>query len=213
MNIILFGAPGSGKGTQVVLLEKYFHSPRISLGDILRQEVKKDNPLGQEVKSYMEKGLLAPDELVSRVIEANLGQDGFILEGYPRNLSQAKHLKGILEKKKQKVDFFIYLDVDEETIVSRLTQRLVCKNCNANYNLKNMPPKQKGICDSCGAKLAQRQDDNLSVIKKRWEIFLKESQKVLDFYRKEGNMVRVDGRGSQDDIFERIKNKLPCPRV
>ena len=179
MNLVLFGAPGSGKGTQSLLLGNYLGLGKISLGDILREEVKKNSDIGKEVESYMLQGVLVPDALVTKVIEANLGNKGFILDGYPRNLSQAETLESILAKKSQRVDVFIYLDLDEQTIIDRLIKR-------------------------------KRKDDTLEVIKKRWQVFSKESQKILDFYEKNEKLIRVEGRGSKDEIFTRIKNKLPC---
>ena len=208
LRIVLFGAPGSGKGTQAILLSEYLNVHKISLGDILREEVKRQSPLGIKVSSYMEKGLLVPDEVVSEVIAAHLDNKGFLLDGYPRNINQAKNLEEILGIKHSAVDLFIYLDVDERTIVDRLSKRRVCKACGANYNLKNMPPKKDGICDACGAELVQRKDDTPSVIKKRWEIFTAESKKLLDFYQKNGKLIKVDGRGEKDEIFERIKGVL-----
>jgi adenylate kinase len=208
LRIVLFGAPGSGKGTQAILLSEYLNVHKISLGDILREEVKRQSPLGIKVSSYMEKGLLVPDEVVSEVIAAHLDNKGFLLDGYPRNINQAKNLEEILGIKHSAVDLFIYLDVDERTIVDRLSKRRVCKACGANYHLKNMPPKKDGICDACGAELVQRKDDTPSVIKKRWEIFTAESKKLLDFYQKNGKLIKVDGRGEKDEIFERIKGVL-----
>ncbi len=210
MKIILFGSPGSGKGTQAVSLSDLLGLKRISLGDILREEVKKQSPLGGEVKNYMEQGLLVPDELVSRVIEENVDNQKFILDGYPRNISQAIKLEEILKKNSSEIDVFVYLDIDEETIEDRLSNRRICKACGANYHLENMPSKVEGICDGCGSELTQRKDDNPEVIKKRWEVFLKESEKLLEFYKARNKLLTVDGRGYKDTIFERIKSKLPC---
>jgi adenylate kinase len=208
MKVILFGAPGSGKGTQAIVLSDYFKLKRISLGDIFREEVKKGSPLGQEVKSYMEKGLLVPDDLVSRVVEENINEEDFVLDGYPRNISQAITLKDILSKKGKNIDVFLYLDVNEKTIIERLSKRLVCKICGANYHLVNMAPKVSGKCDSCKAELIQRKDDKPEVIKKRLEVFLKENESLLDFYKREGKLIQIDGNGNKDQVFERIKKRL-----
>lgn len=208
MKIILFGAPGSGKGTQATVLSDYFKLRRISLGDIFREEVKKDSALGREVKNYMEKGLLVPDELVSRVVEENVSGDNFLLDGYPRNLNQAKTLDEILKKQGKDVDIFINLEVDEKTIIERLSKRLVCKKCGANYHLVNMPPKKDKICDSCSSELIQRKDDNPEVIKKRWEVFLNENKSLLDFYKEKEKLLTVDARGNKDQVFARIKERL-----
>lgn len=210
MNIILFGAPGSGKGTQAILLSDYLKIRHISLGDILREKVKNGDPLGQEVKKYMEKGVLVPDKLVARVIDENINSQGFILDGYPRNLSQAETLEDMVTKKNIDINAFIFLDVDEQTIVNRLSQRRVCKICGANYHLKNIPPKNEGVCDICGGKLVQRKDDQPEVIKKRWQVFSEESQKLLNFYRNKGKLIQIDGRGDKEATFEEIKTKLQC---
>jgi len=217
--IVLFGAPGSGKGTQAVQLGSYLQLRKISLGDILRQEVKGETELGREVKGYMDQGVLVPDDLASRVIEENVGfqgrgegeesrEAGFILDGYPRNLDQAKKLEEILQRNNDDIDAFIYLDMDQQTILERLSKRKVCKACGANYHLENMPPKKENVCDACGNNLTQRKDDDLEVIKKRWKVFLDESQKILDFYQSRNKLVRIDGRGSKDEIFQKIKEKL-----
>jgi len=208
VKIILFGAPGSGKGTQAIVLSEHYKLKRISLGDIFREEVKKDSSLGKEVKSYMEKGLLVPDALVSKVVEENLNEENFILDGYPRNLNQAKTLDKILEKKGESVDAFIYLEVDEPTILERLTKRLVCKKCGANYHMVNMPSKKTGICDSCGSELIQRKDDTPEVIKKRWEVFLNDNKSLLDYYKTKNKLIAIDARGNKDIVLERIKKLL-----
>lgn len=205
MNLVLFGAPGSGKGTQAIILSERFNLTRISLGDILRSEVKENTPLGQEVKSYMEKGALVPDALVAKVIENHIKAGGFILDGYPRNLAQAKTLAKILQKNKIEIDRFIYLEADRDTVVNRLSKRIVCKSCGANYHLQNMPPKKAGICDKCSGQLIQRKDDNPEVILKRWEVFLKESKDLIEFYQKQGKLFRVDGSIDKDLVFEKIK--------
>jgi adenylate kinase len=210
MRLILFGSPGSGKGTQAALLAAALETKRISLGDILREEVKKRTSLGNQVKGYMEKGALVPDGLISKVIEEHINNGGFILDGYPRNISQAERLQEIMQKKNNDIDAFIYLDVDETTVINRLSNRRVCKACGANYHLKNMPPKTEGICDTCGRELAQRKDDAPEVIKKRWQVFAEESEKLCSFYRDKGKLITVDGRQDKKTIFEKIKSQLPC---
>jgi adenylate kinase len=207
-NIILFGAPGSGKGTQAPDLSQMFTARIVSLGDILRKEVKDGTALGHEVKAIMEKGLLVSDELVARVIEANLDNNGFILDGYPRNLAQAKKLDEILISKKTQVDLFLFFEVDEPTVVARLSNRRVCKSCNALFHLVNMPPKKDGVCDKCNGELYQRKDDNMETIKKRWEVFSKESQSLLDYYSKQKKLININACGNKDEIFERIKKAL-----
>jgi len=208
MRVILFGSPGSGKGTQAMLLADFLGVRKISLGDILRGEVKKNSSLGQEVKSCMERGALVPDELVSRVIEENVDNSGFLLDGYPRNLDQAKRLEEILASKDSDIDRVVYLDIDEQTIVDRLSKRRVCKSCGANYHLVSLPSKKEGVCDKCGNQLIQREDDDPKVIKKRWSVFTDEANKILEFYQDKNKLVKVDGRGDIKEIFVRIKQEL-----
>lgn len=207
MKVILVGAPGSGKGTQAIMLRDLFNLKRISLGDIFREEVKKNTDLGNQVKGFMEKGLLVPDKVVFKVIEKCLNEDDFILDGYPRNLNQAKELEKILSLKNKEIDACIYLDVDEQTIVDRLSKRRVCRKCGANYHLENMPPKEDNICDLCQGELFQREDDRSQVIKKRWEVFIQETQKLLDFYAEKGRLLKVDAQGGKEEVLERIKSK------
>ncbi len=208
MNIMLFGAPGSGKGTQAEVISKYYHIRKISLGDILRDEVKRGSSLGNEVKDYMNKGLLVPDNVVAKVIEENLSGDGFILDGYPRNISQAVYLDEILSRKNIILDVAVYLDVDEQTVIKRLEMRRVCPRCGANYHLVNMPPKKEGICDVCGTKLIQRKDDNPKVIKERLNVFFNESRPLLDFYNKKGILIKIEAGGDKDIVFNKVKEVI-----
>jgi len=208
MRVILFGSPGSGKGTQAMLLAGFLGVRKISLGDILREEVKKNSNLGQEVKSYMERGALVSDELVSRVVEESVNNSGFLLDGYPRNLDQAKKLEEILTRKNSNIDRVIYLDIDEQTIVDRLSKRRVCKSCGTNYHLISSPSRKEGICDKCQGQLTQRKDDDPQVIKKRWSVFIDQANKILEFYQDQNKLIKVDGRGDIKEIFERIKQEL-----
>jgi len=208
MRVILFGSPGSGKGTQAMLLADFLGVRKISLGDILREEVKKNSNLGQEVKSYMERGALVSDELVSRVVEESVNNSGFLLDGYPRNLDQAKKLEEILTRKNSNIDRVIYLDIDEQTIVDRLSKRRVCKSCGTNYHLISSPSRKEGICDKCQGQLTQRKDDDPQVIKKRWSVFIDQANKILEFYQDQNKLIKVDGRGDIKEIFERIKQEL-----
>jgi adenylate kinase len=152
-----------------------------------------------------------PDDLVSRIIEVHVNNKNFILDGYPRNINQVKTLEEILKRKNQAIDWFIYLEVDDKTIIERLSQRRICKKCGANYHLKNMPPHKSNICDKCGSELIQRKDDFPDVIKKRCEVFLKETKGILKYYKEREKLITVDARGNKDEIFARIKEKMPWP--
>lgn len=205
MNIIICGAPGSGKGTQAGLIAQHYHLKRITLGDILREEVKRGTQLGEEIKKYMSKGELVPDDIVKEVIEKNIERDNFILDGYPRNIKQAKTLEKIFEEENINLDYFIYLDVSKEEIIKRLSMRRICKKCGANYHLENMPPKVPNVCDNCGGDLFQRMDDTLEVIQRRWEVFSKDTQPLIDYYRAIGKLVIVDGNRTPQEVFNNIK--------
>ncbi len=208
MRFILFGAPGSGKGTQADMLAREFNLNKVSLGDILRDEVKTNSGLGLKVKQYMDKGDLVPDSIVEQVIIQRLDGCGFILDGYPRNRNQAETLDNILIKKDTSLDAFIYLDVSQEVIVDRLSQRRVCAKCRANYHLVSAPSKKHNICDSCGADLIQRRDDKPEVIKKRWHLFVEKSRDVFDFYKNKGIFLSVDGNKNKEEVFKQIKEKI-----
>ncbi len=163
MNIILLGPPGAGKGTQSKKLAQRLSIPHISTGDILRKNVSAGTDLGKEAKGYMEKGALVPDRLVTQMLTRRFEEpdikNGFILDGYPRNENQAEILDEILKQKKLNIDMVMYLDSSERVIIQRLTGRLVCRKCGANFHIKNMPPKAAGICDACAGELYQRTDD------------------------------------------------------
>jgi adenylate kinase len=208
MRLILLGAPGSGKGTQAKILSEYYKAKRISLGDILRQEVKKNTDLGKRIREYIEKGILVPDHIVSLVIEENIDREGFIIDGYPRNILQAKDLDKILNKKGSRVDAAIYLDVDESTVIKRLSGRRVCRGCGANFHIENMPSKKPGICDLCGAELIQREDDKPRLIKKRWQIFERESSPLINYYKEKEKLIVVDANRGAKEVFQDIVKSL-----
>ncbi len=208
MRLALYGAPGSGKGVQAELLCREYNLALVSLGNILREEVSKDTDLGKRVNAYMEKGLLIPDGLATQVLEYHLNEERFVLDGFPRNLKQAEALEEMLKKKNLSLDAFIYLEIDEATLLERLSKRRVCRKCQATYHLMNMPPRREGICNFCGDILLQREDDRPEVIKKRLEVFLAESGKVLDFYRQRNKLITIDGRKDKDIVFLKIKLNL-----
>lgn len=208
MRLILLGAPGSGKGTQASRLSGYFKIKKISLGDILREEVKKGTDLGKKVITYMGKGLLVPDEIVSLLVEQSVDNSGFVLDGYPRNLNQARSLDTILEKKNFNLEAVVYLKVDKEIVIKRLSGRRVCKKCGANYHLETLPPKREGTCDFCGGELVQRDDDKPEVIEKRWEVFQEEAKSLLGYYQEKNKLITVDANGTPEQVFESIIMEL-----
>lgn len=195
MRMILLGPPGAGKGTQAKKLAEKIGLPHISTGDLLRQNVTKGTNLGKEAKAYMEKGALVPDELVTNMVVDRLSQadvkKGFILDGYPRNISQARDLDNILKEKNMPIDIALYLETSVSVIIQRLSGRLVCKGCGANFHITNMPPKVPMVCDNCGAKLYQRSDDNEATIKTRLEVYEKESAPLIEYYKAKNKLTRL----------------------
>ncbi|RJS82232.1 nucleoside monophosphate kinase [Candidatus Bathyarchaeota archaeon] len=182
VNAIIFGAPGSGKGTYASRLQSKIGAQVIATGDIFRELMKEDTPLGREVKSYVEKGLLVPDDIVVKVLKQKLAktskEKGFILDGYPRTVEQAKNLE-----KLAKIDVIIQLKVPDWIIIERLSSRRICKNCGEVYNLRYLKPKVDMKCDKCGGPLYQRPDDMPEVIKKRIEVYERQTQPLLQYYK------------------------------
>jgi adenylate kinase len=185
VKLIIFGAPGSGKGTYASRLRLKLDVEVIATGDIFREIIKEDTPLGRKVKGFVEKGLLVPDDVTLEVLKQNLAKipkgKGFILDGYPRTIEQAKALNGIA-----KIDAIIHLMVPDWIIIERLSSRRICKNCGAIYNILYLKPKKDMICDNCGGQLYQRPDDTPEVIKKRIEVYEKQTQPLLQYYRDKG---------------------------
>ncbi len=208
MKLVLIGAPGSGKGTQAEKLSRHFGARAVSLGDILREEVKNKTDLGRKVEQYMFKGVLVPDEVVKEVIEKKLPAEDFILDGFPRNIQQVEMLESILEKKGVYLDRVIYLKVSREVIIERLSGRRVCKNCGALYHIKTMPPKKEGICDRCGGELIIRKDDSAETIKKRWQVFIENSLPMVDYYRNKGLLLEINSEEDKDKVFKDIVNSF-----
>ncbi len=215
MNLILLGPPGAGKGTQAQKMAEYFHIPQISTGDILRSAVKEGTPLGKEAKSFMDRGQLVPDEVVIGIIDERLRasdcQLGFILDGFPRNISQADALQSLLARMGKSMDHVINIEVDSEELVRRLTGRRTCKNCGAMFHILFQPPKEEGKCDRCGGPLYQRADDNEETIRTRLKEYEKQTAPLIDYYQKKNLLRSIDGVGGADQIFERILDQLGNP--
>lgn len=208
-HLIFIGAPGSGKGTQAnkFVAEKGFK--HISTGDLLRLEIAKQSPLGIEVKQVMDAGQLVSDELVIRLLQANINleQSHYIFDGYPRNLAQAQTLDR--EVLKGSPSFAVYFEIDTEKLVERLTNRRTCKSCGAIYNLISKKPKITGVCDQCGGTdLVQRADDKEEVIKNRLAVFKETVDPVIKYYQDLGRLVKVNAESSVDEIFEQVSSNL-----
>ena len=208
MRLILLGPPGSGKGTQANLLQDKFNIPKISTGDILRAAVKDNTDLGKQAKRFMDKGELVPDEIViglikERIVEPDC-EAGYILDGFPRTILQAEKLEETLAAMDQEIDSVVDLEVDPEELLVRLIGRSTCKNCGAMFHQTSHPPKVAGVCDECGGELYQRPDDNEETIVKRLEVYNKETAPLKDFYREQGKLKSIQGRGGMEDIFSKL---------
>lgn len=212
MKIILLGPPGAGKGTQAKILAQKIKLAHISTGDILRQNVSKGTELGKEAKVFMDKGALVPDGLVTRMLEQRLGSEGvakgFILDGYPRNISQAKALDSFLSAKNTDIDLVVYLDASEPVIIQRLSGRRVCKKCGENFHIKNMPPKKESICDNCGASLYQRSDDNVETIKNRLQVYGKEVSVLIEYYKAKNKLYAVSADLDSMLVLDKVIARL-----
>ena len=208
MRLILLGPPGSGKGTQANLLQEKFNIPKISTGDILRSAVEDDTELGRQAKKLMDKGELVLDEVVIGLIKERIVEpdcdDGFILDGFPRTIVQAEKLGETLATMGQEIDSVLDLEVDGEELLVRLTGRRTCRNCGAMFHQTSHPSKVKGVCDECGGELYQRPDDNEETIVKRLEVYNKETAPLKEFYRKQGKLKTIQGRGGMDAIFSEL---------
>lgn len=209
MRIILLGPPGSGKGTQGEMIEKRFHFPRISTGDILREAVKQGTPLGLAAKAEMSAGHLVNDEIVASLVAERINQfdcrQGYILDGFPRTINQVKLLEK-MDNCREEIVFEIY--VPEEIIIERLTSRRLCSSCGAVYNVTTSPPQRPESCDLCGNLLIQRDDDRPDVIRERLKIYEAEIEEIVDYYKQKGVFYRIDGRGTVEEVFARIESSL-----
>ena len=212
MNIIMLGAPGAGKGTFSAFLEERYSLPHIATGDIFRENIKNNTELGQKAKSYMDQGLLVPDELVVSLVADRLAKDdckaGFILDGFPRTLVQAEALKETLADMGAQIDYALDFECPDDFIIERMAGRRVCKGCGASYHLVNVPPKQEGICDVCGAELIQRKDDNEETVANRIEVYNKETKPLIDYYEKAGCIAHIDGTTGLENVFNTITEIL-----
>jgi adenylate kinase len=207
--IIFLGPPGAGKGTQAERLAEDLKIKKISTGDILREAVAKGTELGQRAKSYMERGELVPDEIILGIIEEAINdEEGFILDGFPRNINQAKALDEMLSRKGLNINHVIFLDVPDEEIIKRIAYRRVCLKCGAVYNLIFNPPKEDEICNNCGSKLVQREDDREEVVRKRLEVYRGSTEALVRIYEERGVLRKIDGLGDREEVFRRIREAL-----
>ena len=208
MRLILLGPPGAGKGTQAKMLKEKFQIPQISTGDILRQAVKDNTELGAKAKTVMDAGQLVPDNIVIGLIKERIRQGdcktGFILDGFPRNITQAEKLSETLQDMNLAIDNVIDLEVDEGEVVERLTGRSTCSECGAMFHKVSRPPKVDEVCDGCGGKLEQRPDDNKETIEERLRVYSESTSPLKEFYSRQGNLKTVEAKGSVEEIFSLV---------
>ncbi len=212
MNLIFLGPPGAGKGTQAKKLVELLGIPQISTGDILREKKNEDSPLGKQIREIMAAGKLVPDEIVIEIVKERLAkpdcEKGFILDGFPRTVPQADALEKMLAEMGKKLDAVVYIYVPDEELIKRISGRRVCEKCGEEYHIVYKPPKVDGICDKCGGKLIQREDDKEEVVRKRIEVYNESTAPLIDYYEKKGLLRKVDGTATMDEVFERIKSAL-----
>lgn len=209
LQIVLIGAPGSGKGTQAKLLSEHYGIPQISTGDLLRQAVAQRHPLGLAARAVMDQGLLVSDEIVLGIIEDRLSkpdtQRGFLLDGFPRNLAQAQALEASLHKIGRSLTCVLLFHVDTEYLIQRLAGRLTCPQCGAVYNRYTTPPQFDDQCDLCGTTLRHRSDDNEETVINRLRVYEAQTEPLIGYYRKQNLLNEIEGQGSIPDVFKRIR--------
>lgn len=212
MKIIMLGAPGAGKGTQAIKIAEKYGIPHISTGDIFRANIRNGTELGKKAKEFMDKGALVPDELTCDLVVDRIHQDdcknGFVLDGFPRTIPQAKALDAALDKDGESIDHAIDIEVPDQNIVKRMGGRRACLNCGATYHIISAPPKTEGICDNCGGKLTIREDDKPQTVQERLSVYHQKTQPLIDYYKKAGILDQVDGTQPLDQVFSMIEEVL-----
>lgn len=212
MRIILLGPPGAGKGTQAAGIVEKYNIPHISTGDIFRKNIKEGTELGKKAKGFIDQGLLVPDELTVGLVTDRISQpdckNGFMLDGFPRNVAQAQHLDKYLKEVGISLDKVVNIEVDKDILVGRAVGRRICKSCGATYHVEFKPPKVDGVCDVCGGELYQRADDNEETVSKRIQVYLDETKPLVNYYSQEGIIANINGQQSIDKVFADIVNAL-----
>lgn len=212
MKIIMLGAPGAGKGTQAKKIADKYQIPHISTGDIFRANIKNGTELGKKAKTYMDQGLLVPDELVVDLVVDRLGQEdcanGCVLDGFPRTIPQAESLDAALAAKGEVIDYAIDVDVPDENIINRMSGRRACAACGATYHIVHIPTKVEGICDRCGESLILRDDDKPETVKKRLDVYHEQTQPLIDYYTSKNVLKSVDGTQDMETVFQAIVDIL-----
>lgn len=213
MKLVLFGPPGAGKGTQAEQLTKKFHIPAISTGHIIRNAIADKTPVGMEAKTFIDKGELVPDDIVVKMVQERLSEpdckDGYILDGFPRTVSQAE----IMEQLPIPIDFVLEICVDEDVIVDRLSGRRECKKCGVTYHVTDNPPEQEGICNKCGSPLTTRDDDVPEVIRKRIAVYREQTEPLKAYYSAKNLLVSVNGRDSVQSTTKAVMDAIEARNV
>lgn len=209
MRLLIMGRPGAGKGTQAFNIKKYYSIPHISTGDMFREAMKNGTEMGKLAQSYMEKGALVPDEVTIGIVRERLSKDdvknGFLLDGFPRNVHQAEALDEILKENGIKLDAVLDVNVEPEILINRIVGRRICKNCGATFHVEFNKPRQEGICDNCGQPLVQRADDTVETAGSRLKVYDDSTAPVLAYYKKQNLLKTVNGDQAVDKVFEDIK--------
>ncbi len=212
MKLIMLGAPGAGKGTQAKRIAAKYGIPHISTGDIFRANIKNGTELGKKAQTYMDQGLLVPDELVCDLVVDRIQQSdcekGYVLDGFPRTIPQAEALTAALNKLGTSIDYAINVEVPDENILKRMGGRRACLSCGATYHIEFNPTKKEGICDACGAETVLRDDDKPETVQKRLDVYHEQTQPLIDYYTKAGKLAEVDGTQNMDDVFAAIVDLL-----
>ncbi len=212
MRLVIVGPPGAGKGTQSARISSKYGIPHVSTGDMFREILRREDELASRVRRYVESGELVPDELVVEMVRDRICRPdcerGFILDGFPRTLSQAEALDRMLREANKDLDAVLYLRVSEEAVVRRLSRRRVCESCGAIYHLDYSPPRVPGVCDRCGGRLVQRDDDREEVVRERLRVYHRQTEPLVGYYRQRGILIEVDGCKEIDQVWEDIQRAL-----
>jgi len=212
MNIVLMGPPGAGKGTQAEFIKASYPIPHISTGDIFREAVANGTELGKQAKTYMDSGGLVPDEVTIGIVEERLTRDdcqkGFLLDGFPRTTVQAEALDKALAASGRKIEVAINISAPNDILIERLSGRVSCKYCKRVYNLQYKPPQQAGVCDSCGGQIIQRDDDKGETVARRLDVYLEQTNPLLDYYREKGLLFELEGNRDSKVVFADIQKIL-----
>ena len=215
MRVIFLGPPGVGKGTQAEFIAQKYHIPKLSTGDLLRESVNRQTLLGKEAKGFMDRGELVPDGVVIGLVEEKLSspecQNGFLLDGFPRTVTQADKLSAFLQRKGESLDHVVYFSLPKKEIVKRISGRRSCPECKAVYHLESIPPKRNGVCNVCGISLIQRNDDKPETIESRLAVYQEQTQPLIKYYKNRGILSELDGSGLVDAVRERLVVLLSQP--